>query len=59
MKAGGGSDDLVLVLGRTQKTVKTFLKKMLCWEQQMVLVGVKPLDIFACWCTYPCISPFV
>lgn len=26
-EVGGGSDDLVLVLGRTQKTVKTFLKK--------------------------------
>lgn len=22
-------------------------------------VNVDPLDIFACWCTYPCISPFV
>lgn len=35
-EVGGGSDDLVLVLGRTQKTVKTFLKK----KKKKALLGV-------------------
>lgn len=57
-----GGDDPVQVLYRTQQTVKSFRKRIslkLCWERRTVFVNVDPLNIFACWCTYPCISPFV
>lgn len=49
---GGGVGAGLTILVGTQQTVND-LSEMLCRERQTVL------DIFACWCKYPCISPFV
>ena len=51
---GGGSLQNPVV-----KSIIKLISLMLCWEWQMVFIYIYPLNIFACWCTYPCISPLV
>lgn len=58
----GGVMILFRVSAKTRQDSEVVSKRVsleLCREWPDGFVNVDPLDIFACWCTYPCISPFV